>query len=272
MAFEGLGPEQFDRLGRDRRTLSLRDVDYFSALMPDSVQTPRQILRWTMNEVATVGNPGQLESAREAHRRAQNGGGLVCGQMSGIFEHALAARGHTSRRLQLARSLFASADTHVTVEVLVDGRWVIHDPTFNVMFRKDGGLLGAADLRESLLQGTRESIEPVFQGSVAYPARLEDYYMDWLPLYNNVLIFSEGDGSIVGSIPPLRYWRGPRWYYLRHEGQQPLWLAATGRAFYFLFVALLPIALLLLSLAVIGLLVARLRSRSEPPHALPHPQ
>ena len=99
-----------------------------------------------------------------------------------------------------------------------------------------------------MLDGSASKIEPVFYGDVAYPARLDSYYINYLPLYNALMIIDKQDASIFAKLPPFRYWMGPRTYYLSKTANG-LWGVELTKESYFIFVAVLPIVLLVLALA-----------------------
>lgn len=233
----------FQQLSSSSRVVTSSDSAFISAMLPDTTVNVSAILRWTLNQATAVGDPGPVRGARAIYHLASEGQGLVCSQMAVLFQAALRSRGHMAREVRLARSLLSEQDTHVTVEVLVDGRWVIYDPTFHVTFQQDGRLLGSAEIHQAILEGQDSDIRPVFHGPVAYPARLDSYYMDWRPLFNNVLLFSKGEDDTLSRIPPFRYWLGPRWHYLALRSEPPLWQAAVGSRIYFFVVVVLPMSL-----------------------------
>lgn len=262
--FEPVPEAVFDELGRDGPLRPLRDTAYIRAELRRNGHPGHgrlDLLRWTMDQVerAEVSNPG---SARRALEIARAGGGLSCGPLADIYQHALTVEGYRARRIQLARSLFNMQDTHVTVEVLVDGKWVIFDPTFHLSFTRNGRLLGAADIHRALRDGTHGGIEPLFHGEVRYPVRVETYYTDWLPLYNNVAVLDAAPRPLWARLPPLRYWHGPSYYVLQNEAQ-PLWQVEAANRFYFLYVAALPMVAALLFIATAFLWLVDLR-RTRP--------
>lgn len=250
-------PERFHRLGVETSLAATSNTGFIHSLLPDTVRTVESVLRWTMNQAVAVGDPGPVTSAREIYEIAARDKGLLCGQMALLFLTALRARNHPAREVSLVRSLLSEGDTHTTVEVREKGRWMIYDPTFHTTFERDGEAVGAAAIHEALLQGAAGSIEPVFHGPVAYPARLESYYMDWLPLFNNVLVFDDGHDSLLAVIPPFRYWLGPRWFYLSARGEPTLWHVAAARWLYLGVVVVLPLALLILTIGLGGSLRRR---------------
>lgn len=226
----------FDSIGRDEPLSGAAEPGIARSGTNTSARIVA-VLRWSMNQVSAVEatNP---HSAQEARALLNAGRGMICSGMSVLFTDAIQSAGFRARQVYLRRSFASHFDTHATTEVLLDGEWVIFDPTFNVSFAKGEKLLGAREIRESLLRGTARDIEPVFYGEVAYPVRLKAYYLDWLPLYNNVSLLS-GTQSWWGKFPPLRYWYGPRMYYLEESSSSPM-LAVLGDV-YFGIVVLLPV-------------------------------
>ncbi|HSB80864.1 MAG TPA: hypothetical protein VLM91_18940, partial [Candidatus Methylomirabilis sp.] len=143
------------------------------------------------------------------------------------------------------------------VEVLVGGRWVIADPTFHVGFEKGGELVGAQAIAVSLQDGSYAGIRPRFYGPVKYPARLETYYLHWLPLFGNVFVpDANSRRSLWRRMPPFRYWYGPRMYFQRMRTLSYEHLRFQDRL-YFTLIVLVPLTLLLAACAwMVALLFA----------------
>lgn len=87
--------------------------------------------------------------------------GMKCGGASVAYAWALNAVGIPARTVQLAGEDFLAGrdlyQTHVTVEVMIDGKWEISDPTFNVTIRcsdKDENL-SVHGVRACLARGER---------------------------------------------------------------------------------------------------------------------
>ncbi len=217
------------------------------------------VLKWVMNHVK-VAQLDHSTSSIEAYQNAERGAGLSCASMSRIFTDALRSAGFKARRVMLVRSLLNDKDTHVTSEVLVDEHWMVFDPTFNVSYDRNGRLLGVEEIHQSILDGTADTIRPVFYGEVAYPNRLKEYYLDWLALYNNIAIFQEAKGGMYSQLPPFRFWIGPRLDYLESE-PTGLWQLRLANQEYFIYVVILPFV----SPAVFPPL--RVLSAAEPPHS-----
>lgn len=170
-------------------------------------------LRWTMNQARKVALNPNNSNPVDLLKSVEAGEGALCDDMANLFQNTLAALGITSRKVWLFRDLMIREDTHSTVEVWLDGKWVIMCPTFGVSFRDNGGgLLAAQDMKEYLFLGRTAEVTPVFYGEAAYPARIEKYYMNFWVFYNNVFVV-EQRRDLPGVLPPFCYFFGTRLYY-----------------------------------------------------------
>jgi len=201
-----------------------------------------QLLTQIMNVVAKI-EQGPSSNALAALQHIRRGGGLTCAGMANLYFHVLRSNGITAREVYLSRSCFDTLDTHVTVEVKVEGGWVIADPTFHVGFEKGGRLVDAQCISQSLRNGTAADIQPRFYGPVRYPTRLDSYYMPWRILFTNVFVVDRARCPLWARIPPFRYWRGPVMYYQRDGRVSYDHLKFQDRV-YFLLMVVLPVALL----------------------------
>ncbi len=174
-------------------------------------QDPYTILQNVMDHVPKV-EPSSPVLAQDIWNHAKNGGGALCGQMATLYGAALAQKGIDFRIISIAR-VINTRDSHVTVEVFDGENWALFDPTFNVSFKKGEKLIGAREIHDHYLNGDSEKITPVFHGDVKFPSRIEDYYLNWLTLYNNIQVYSLSNINILSRTPPMRYWKGPKAYY-----------------------------------------------------------
>lgn len=199
-------------------------------------------LIWTMNQVGRIGPNKNSANSEALLKSVRAGEGALCADMAILYENVLSALGLPSRKVWLYRDFFERYDIHVTVEVLLQNKWVIMDPTFGVSFMNSvGELLSAQELKGYFLTGHTQEVKPVSWGSVAYPARLENYYLNYWPLYNNVFI-SERKTNFFSRIPPFCFWLGTKFYYqtLPFESDSPI---DFMRQLYFGFALLIPILL-----------------------------
>ena len=164
--FQQLDSEAFDRLYREGGPRA-EDLDFFAAKLAQAgihrVNGNKErivfVLRWVMDHVNSAAFDSST-SPKEAFQRAQEGQGLSCGSMTLLFVAAVRAAGYTARRVQLVRSVLNNTDTHVTVEVLLNGRWVIFDPTFNTSLKKKVCYLEQKRSGDLLWMGTRNEFNP----------------------------------------------------------------------------------------------------------------
>ena len=131
-----------------------RYLDGFSdAVVPASATREHQvqaILDWMREgprrEVA--GNPGEL-SARDPETTLNYQQLLaVCGTATNAFLNLARSAGLSARRLLLLTPEHKTK--HVVVEVLIDGRWVVADPSYRILLRDaKGHLLTRSELQNS---------------------------------------------------------------------------------------------------------------------------
>lgn len=222
---------------------------------------PVILLQQTMNSVNKI-EKTDYSNAWEAYSIAKSGKGLLCDGMAEIYLATLTSNGIPSRMVVLRKNIFEIYDTHATVEVFKDNRWVIYDPTFNCSFEKNGQLIGAQEISDSLYDGTAVSIKPVFYGEVKYPARLEEYYIDWLPLYNNVSVMDNSSRCVLFKLPPLRYWKGSVEYYEQKTSFPSNHMEYTETIYRFIIV-ILPVVIILLAITLMIILFRVYRGRQN---------
>jgi hypothetical protein len=240
-----------DNLSSIRPSYHIEDPRYWTNYFPEN--DPIVLMHALMDKVSKV-EKGPHGNARQLFEYIQQGGGLLCGGMAKLYLTILNAKGIESRLIYLNRALGDRYDSHTTVEVHIKGHWVICDPTFNVNFEKDGYLLGAQDIHVALMDGSFKRINPIFHGEVTYPARLNRYYMHWLPLFNNIFVVGYSD-TLWRRLPPLRYWFGPKLYTEPVPGLKYDNLRFNNKLI-FLFVVLVPVITLLSFVLSIALLIA----------------
>ena len=203
-----------------------------------TIQDIAQLQTWIGNLVEKAEPYWGPERGYQLLKTGMNGKGLSCGSLSYILKDALSLLCIPSRTIQLYKSDF-SEDTHVVVEAFVSGKWIVFDPTFNVTYENETGPLGIAQIQDRLSDKGPTSVQPVFHGSRRYPASLDNYYMDWRPLFSNAYVFdiSESHG-LISKLPPFRYWKGPQKYVF---GDKTVLFAKAHNKYYFLFCVVLPL-------------------------------
>jgi len=131
----------------------------------------------------------------------------LCGGMSSSYAWALNSVGIPARTVQLAAQSFvdgeALGDTHVTVEMLIDGEWRISDPTFNVELQcsNAGGMLDTEGARLCVAGGSH--LVPVY-GNTQIPG--QTFFEYRLP-YDRFLVAYEinTDAGAIVSTPKISY-------------------------------------------------------------------
>lgn len=259
---EPVPPAAFDSIGRAEPLPEPADQASFAADLQDVDRplTPESLLDWVMGQASVVGPgaPGNAGAPYSTLEYARSGGGVMCGDLALVYHNALAAAGFQSRVVQLWRTPFHALDTHVTTEVLLNGRWVIYDPTFDVSFRRDGRLLGAVEIHQALRAGMLDAIEPVFHQPIHHLAELEP---GWYEYFTNVIISADESRGLLSRLPPFRYWWGPRVRYLATE--RPLWPVRAQQTIYSAAVVTLPLAILAVAVALALALLGRSLMRRD---------
>ncbi len=105
--------------------------------------------------------------------------------------------------------------THSTVEVFLDNRWVLQDPTFNIQWELEDKPLGVLELRQAFRSGKNPI--PITNGHKLLPKRsVQEYHTPYQSLLSHVEISTievldprkAGSFKIVATMPP-----GPTWRY-----------------------------------------------------------
>lgn len=223
---------------------------------------PIEIMGKVRDTVTCVEADPPTEDPTALLETADSGEGLVCTGLASIYRAALEANGFEARIVVLARFLTDPYDMHTTIEVKEGRRWVIYDPTFGITFERDGRRVGAQDIKVAFLEGGVELIEPTLQDeSAAYPAVLDDYYMDWRPLFSNVVVRQPAPG-MWAKLPIVRWFLGEKRYYEvvdGHSGSNVRFL----NSWYLGSALLYPLTVLVLSAIALWLALYLLRTRSR---------
>lgn len=215
-SWEDLPRESVAPFGSDSRWAS--ELDEMSKLANEQARAIAG-MAWLMNRVHTVDSPVMTGSPEQMLAAIESGKGALCGQMAYLLRHVLATLDLPSRTVYLQRNPFDCLDDHTLVEVLVEGRWVLLDPTFNLIFRGvDDRLLNAFEIKKLVFLGRNADVRPVFLGEVRYPPRSQAYYVGLLSLFCNVYVRISGSGGL-SMFPPLRFFVGPRLYYVTVDGE-----------------------------------------------------
>jgi len=113
--------------------------------------------------------------------------GLLCGGLSLLFMAALESLGIPSRFVGILSSTEVPYDSHATVEIYIDGQWIASDPTFNVMYERNGSFLSYSDVYESLKRG-QQFLITTNGYEVAANRGIENYYITHEDLFQYMYI------------------------------------------------------------------------------------
>lgn len=198
-----------------------------------------EALKWTMIQVNKSGEK------------------VFCATQAKLYQNVLAAVGLPSRRIQLIRNIFDNIDTHVVVEVPIENKWILIDPTFGVTFTDSSGEpLAAQEINAYLLNGRYHEVKTVFYGANDYPVRWERYPINFLPLFNNVFVIDSYKQTWVESLPGFGIWCGPKMFYEKLPTGSDIHLKFV-QELYFIFIVFIPSLIFLLALFIITTLIRR---------------
>jgi hypothetical protein len=174
---------------------------------PDTERRALSVLMRTMNSVSKVEGgfcPVEFTALRQWVRTH----GVLCGGMAYLYHGYLDQAGIPNRIARFATGPAPSANAHVTVEVALNGRWVLLDPTFHVRFWHNGRALSARDMMNLYYRHESSHIQTQFMGDVLYPVRIEVYYIDYF-LLTQYLYYVEHTNLISENFFDKRRSYGP---------------------------------------------------------------
>ncbi len=245
-----LPENKYDYLNCNSYNANAAEQDNFYYLLRENgfsheEQSIDQIIKLQLfigNCVTTAGVYFGKDRSITLFNKGVSGTPLSCGPMALIMHDALSALDYKSRIVQLYRSDFSDIDTHVVVEVFWGEEWLLFDPTFNITFEHNASISGVQKIQDMLHTKGPSSVNIRYHGDRIYPTGMNNYYMDWRPLFSNAYTDCSCD-KILYRLPPLRWWLGPTKYYF---GKDLLLWAKAINQIYFLFIVVLPVILFFL--------------------------
>lgn len=106
---------------------------------------------------------------------------VICGWLALIYIAALESQDIPARYVGIFSDTEQPYHSHASVEVYINGRWIISDPTFNIMFRGNSGWLSWTDLYHGASYG-------VVTNGQGEPIQWQDYYIGLDDLLKYVVI------------------------------------------------------------------------------------
>ena len=143
-------------------------------------------------------------------------GGGICGDLAMILQEILIVKGYIARTIQLIRQVGSSYDTHVVTEVYspIQKKFILLDPTFNLMFKSSDNYINANELKDIVLY--KKGKLNILENIKTKVAKYKEYYVDYFSLYNNVLIVrannSVGYKRMFSKLPILHNYLGRKYY------------------------------------------------------------
>ncbi len=143
-------------------------------------------------------------------------GGGTCGDLAMILHEILIVKGYNSRTIQLIRQVGSSFDTHIVIEVWGENlkKFILLDPTFNLMFKSDGNYISASELKSIVLYEKKNLY--IVENIQLKVAQYKEYYVNYFSLYNNILIVKSnnliGYKKILSKLPILHNYLGRKYY------------------------------------------------------------
>lgn len=160
-----------------------------------------------------------------------------------ILKEILEVKGYKARTIQLIRQLGNSHDTHVVTEVYNKQyeKYILLDPTFNLMFKLNEKYINANEVRQSVLydKNNINIIRNIHQNVEDYTK----YYVDYLSLYNNVLIVktnnSVGYKRLLLKLPIFHNFHGGKYFVNNNDSTKAISLLYN---LYYIFVPIFFVA------------------------------
>jgi len=188
-------------------------TDKFLSLIKDSIKNSVENL--TIEEAVKIReymlNQGAIKGERitgdpiELFKGLASGKKLICGELAHLYGFLLNSLGFTVRHIGVSRSVFDAWDSHAIVEIYDEKRkkWILTDPTFNVCFKHKGNYLSSDELYDLIHSGDFASIEIVHGKKTKYEYSLEEYYISYFSLFDNLFYTSHVHLPGLSGYPPF---------------------------------------------------------------------
>lgn len=222
-----VSPQQFSTISTEARNIDDElgklkvEVSPLIKNENDDFQKALIIKEWVMNQVSEAGLGVTAMTPYAILTEMHEGKSATCGKMSLLYWGALKSVGMDARLIQLIRSVYNKDDTHVAVEVFINGEWIVIDPFFNVYFLVDGKPASAVELQQLFLKNERiKDFQVVQGGKVSYPVKYDTYPLDPITFYNNVFVFERSYAGAWQNLPLVHYYFGNVYVMEEYNGSQ----------------------------------------------------
>ena len=170
-----------------------------------------KLREWTNRLFYKVGNDIITNDPLQILQLMRLKKGAICGNLADLYLGVLHANGFPARLVGLIKAPPLNVwDTHILVEVYVDGRWVLQDPTFNLYWTIDDKPASAWDIRKYLQHQNRfkSSLKLVY-GKHKSIVSMDNYIINVNTLFSHVIyIYTTDDSSkLLEKYTPLRFFK-----------------------------------------------------------------
>jgi len=119
-------------------------------------------------------------------------GGYACYMHSMVLGRLLKSIGIEYRNY----SMMKNEKNHHVAEVKIEGKWVVADPLFNIVFNnQDGILAGAKELNEDFGYYRRQIVDSVYYDRFDY-----EYDYDYIPSKKGIIKRLAGDHELIQQL------------------------------------------------------------------------
>lgn len=164
----------------------------------------------------------------EILRKMNNGEGGSCGDFAELYMAAAQSIGLPARRVQLLRNPpWDRYDTHVVTEIFIDRKWMLMDPTFDIHFVINKTVATAKDVQDYFLSAReKRPLLEVIRGEKEFHPTFEEYYLNSLSLYNNVVYMFDATSKspFLFKLPPFRHFDARRRLVIQDENRSAFML------------------------------------------------
>lgn len=219
-------------------------------------------------------NQGSIKGERingapiELYNGLKNGGKLLCAGLAHLYGFLLSSQGFHVRHIGVSRSLFDAWDSHTIVEIWDEKRnkWILTDPTFNVSFKHYEKYLSSDELYDLIHSGDFSSIKAVHGKKTKYEYTLEEYYISYYSLFDNLYYYSHIHLPGLYKYPPFRWFDDRRIVKLVSTGNHPVRGNEINiqNAIIFFMILANPLAIFILFLILFRIMLSKLMSKRNP--------
>lgn len=237
-----------------------------------SLQKYIAIRKWARSKAKVFAADTHSDDPLEILEQLEQGEGALCGELAKLMIGACQSLDLPARYVHLMRSPDDKWDTHVTVEVWVNHKWIVMDPTFNSYFTIRGSPASALEINQLLLKYSKLKtstalLKSVRDGATTEPT-LSSYYINPIRIYRYPLYLVEGDFEptdpfvirVLRNIMPGEPFGKRRFYfyYSKNDKSSPFLIYQIIR----MFLDFNPLVVLVLIISYMGLLIAAKRTKN----------